>query len=231
MDASRTAGYAAMSVGGSATSAMRPSRHVRDKDNRDFAKRRCDVFTRLERSVAVRAGLAISFVGAVAACAAPASTTTGDRTIEIEMRDFAFSPDSLTLRAGERITLSFKNVGKLEHEFMAGTQPAYGKGYLEDLLTGAHIEGGAEHGMDHPGTGIRVAPNTTKAFTFVVPERNGVFEFGCFVVGHYESGMHGRLVIDVKVPTDGGPGSSGPGQRQPSGAPTHPPMDDDGEGH
>ena len=189
------------------------------------------MFTRIERSVAIRAGLAIMLVGAAAACAAPASTTTGDRTIEIEMRDFAFSPDSLTLRAGERVTLSFKNVGKLEHEFMAGTQPAYGKGYLEDLLSGAQIEGGAGHGMDHSGAGVRVAPNTTRALTFVVPERNGVFEFGCFVVGHYESGMRGRLVVDIKGGTDGGPGGSGPGQRQPSGAPTHPPMDDDCEAH
>jgi uncharacterized cupredoxin-like copper-binding protein len=231
MDVSRIAECAATSADDSATSATWLSPHVSDSDNGGFAKGTYDVFTSFERLLQVRAGLAIGLVCAVSACASTASPTTGDRTIEIEMRDFAFSPDSLTLHAGERVTLSFKNVGKLEHEFMAGTQPAYGKGYLEDLLSGALVEGGADHSMDHPGTGVRVAPNTTKAFTFVVPERNGVFEFGCFVVGHYESGMHGRLVIDIKVRTDSGPGSSGPRQRQPSAAPTHPPMDDDGEAH
>jgi uncharacterized cupredoxin-like copper-binding protein len=180
----------------------------------------------------VRLAVVLSLTGALAACAAPAPPTAGERTIEIQMREFAFSPESLTLRGGERVTLAFRNVGNLEHEFMAGSEPAYGKGYLNDLLSGAHVEGSAGHGSDHVGTGIRVAPNSTMRFTFVVPERSGVFEFGCFLVGHYESGMHGRLVVDITGPADGGPGSSGAQQRQPSAVPTHSPMgDDDGEAH
>jgi uncharacterized cupredoxin-like copper-binding protein len=147
------------------------------------------------------------------------------------MRDFAFLPESLTLRAGERVTLSFRNVGRLEHEFMAGSDGVYGRGYLDDLLAAAHVEGNAGHSADHLGTGIRVAPNSVKLLTFVVPERSGVFEFGCFILGHYETGMRGRLVID-KTQTDGASGGSGSPQRQPSTAPTHSPMgDDDGEAH
>lgn len=55
----------------------------------------------------------------LAACGQSAPSTGDTRTIEIEMRDFAFAPETLTLRAGEKVTLAFKNVGKLEHEFMA----------------------------------------------------------------------------------------------------------------
>jgi uncharacterized cupredoxin-like copper-binding protein len=169
----------------------------------------------------------------LAACGQSAPSTGDTRRIEIEMRDFAFAPETLTLRAGEKVTLAFKNVGKLEHEFMAGTDPAYGKGYLKDWLAGAQIESSGEHGMEHAGAGVRVAPNTTKLFTFVVPNQGGVFEFGCFVIGHYESGMHGRLVVDVDTAPNGAPAGQETGHHAtPSAAPTHAPMgDDDGEGH
>lgn len=177
--------------------------------------------------------LPLTLVMILAACGQSAPATDGTRRIEIEMRDFAFAPETLTLRAGEKVTLVFKNVGKLEHEFMAGSDPAYGKGYLKDWLAGAQIESIGEHGMEHAGAGVRVAPNTTKLFTFVVPNQSGVFEFGCFVIGHYESGMHGRLVVDVDTAPKEAPAGQGTG-RQPatSAAPTHAPMgDDDGEGH
>lgn len=169
----------------------------------------------------------------VVACGqnAPATDT---RTIEIEMRDFTFFPDSLTLRAGEKVTLSFKNIGKVEHEFMAGNEPTERKGYLKDWLAGAQIEAsGGEHGMaGHEGIGIRVAPNTTQTLTFVVPSQGGLFEFGCFVSGHYEFGMRGRLIVDVQAPS-AAPSAQG-AERGPgtTAAPTHAPMgDDDGEGH
>ena len=180
------------------------------------------------RRLAVAVGLAII----LAACG-PSAPAKGDtRRIEIEMRDYAFAPETLTLVAGEKVTLVFKNIGKLEHEFMAGNEPAYGKGYLQDWLAGAQIESGGEHGMDHAGAGLRVAPNTTKLFTFVVPSQGGVFEFGCFVIGHYESGMHGRLVVDVQSAPNGSPAAQDPAHHPaPSAGATHPMGDDDGEGH
>lgn len=87
--------------------------------------------------------------------------------------------------------------------------------------------------MEHAGAGVRVAPNTTKLFTFVVPNQGGVFEFGCFVIGHYESCKHGRLVVDVDTAPNGAPaGQETDHHAAPSAAPTHAPMgDDDGEGH
>ena len=177
--------------------------------------------------------IALTLAVILAACGQSAPSTVDTRRIEIEMRDFAFAPETLTLRAGERVTLAFKNVGKLEHEFMAGTDPAYGKGYLKDWLAGAVIESSGEHAMEHAGAGVRVAPNATTLFTFVVPRQGGVFEFGCFVIGHYESGMRGRLVVDVDTAPNGAPAGRETGQQvAPSAAPTHAPMgDDDGEGH
>jgi hypothetical protein len=85
----------------------------------------------------------------------------------------------------------------------------------------------------HEGIGIRVAPNTTQTLTFVVPSHGGLFEFGCFVSGHYDFGMRGRLVVDVGAAPNAAPSGQG-AERRPgsSAAPTHAPMgDDDGEGH
>jgi uncharacterized cupredoxin-like copper-binding protein len=167
----------------------------------------------------------------LAACGQKAAPVGDARTVEIEMRDFAFSPETLTLRAGETVTFAFKNVGKLEHEFMAGNDPAIGKGYLKDWLAGAQIRVSSDHGMGHTGEGVRVAPNTTTTLTIVVPSQGGVFEFGCFVSGHYESGMRGRLVVDVDSAPNPARTGQGTGPAS-SAAPTHAPMgDDDGEGH
>ena len=167
------------------------------------------------------------------ACGQGAPGGGDTRRIDIEMRDFAFAPETLTLVGGEKVTLAFKNIGTVEHEFMAGNDPAYGKGYLQDWLAGAQIESSGEHGMDHVGAGVRVAPNTTKLFTFVVPNQGGVFEFGCFVIGHYESGMRGRLVVDVQSAPNGVPAGQDTGYHPaPNAGATHAPMgDDDGEGH
>ncbi len=174
---------------------------------------------------------AIFVAASLAACGPQTPSASDARTITIEMRDFAFSPESLRLRAGERVTLAFTNVGKVEHEFMAGTDSVYGKGYVSDWLADVHVDLPADHGMDHAGKTLRVPPNTTRTLTFVVPSHGGVFEFGCFVIGHYELGMHGRLVVDVAAPPGGTAEHHSGGPTPPSAAPTHAPMDDDGEGH
>jgi uncharacterized cupredoxin-like copper-binding protein len=165
-------------------------------------------------------------------CGQSATSIDSVRTIQIGMRDFAFSPETLTLRAGEKVTLSFKNVGKLEHEFMAGNKPRNRQGLPQDWLSGAQVASNGEHGMRHAGEGVRVAPNATANLTIIVPSHGGVFEFGCFVSGHYEFGMRGRLVVDVEIEPNAVPSGQRTGTQEPSIAPTHAPMgDDDGEGH
>ena len=63
-----------------------------------------------------RSAVALLLAMVVAACGQGQHGADRTRIVEIEMRDFAFFPETLTLRAGEKVTLSFKNVGKLEHE-------------------------------------------------------------------------------------------------------------------
>jgi len=118
------------------------------------------------------------------------------RVVRIDMSDFAFSPATISVRPGERITLSFRNIGVQEHEFMAGREAMVGKGFMRDWLGLAKVEttsGG--HNPSHTGEGLRIMPRGAANVTVVVPPDVGEFEFACFVVGHYESGMKGTLTI------------------------------------
>jgi uncharacterized cupredoxin-like copper-binding protein len=125
------------------------------------------------------------------------------RVIRIDMSDFAFSPATISVKPGERVTLSFRNIGGQEHEFMAGREAMVGKGFMQDWLALAKTEptsGG--HDAGHIGEGLRIAPRGATNVTLVVPPQVGEFEFACFVVGHYESGMTGKLIVDGGAPAN-----------------------------
>lgn len=143
----------------------------------------------------------------VAACAGAATAPVGagadqPRRIELEMKGvMKFAPGELKLKAGERVEITLRNNDSVEHEFMAGRGGQAGVGYKEDLLGRVkpeivspkrHDDG---HGGDHKSVGIRLEPGQTGTVTFTVPSETGEHEFGCFVAGHYESKMKGRLTI------------------------------------
>jgi uncharacterized cupredoxin-like copper-binding protein len=117
--------------------------------------------------------------------------------IAITMREFTFSPRTITVNAGETVTLKLTNEGAIEHELMAGRAAVPSQGYSEDWLKRA-IPGLAGHthpGEQHLGEGIRVSPDWPGRLTLVVPQERGTYEFGCFIVGHYEAGMKGTIVV------------------------------------
>jgi uncharacterized cupredoxin-like copper-binding protein len=134
----------------------------------------------------------------VTSCAgtAPIDPEKG-RIIEITMTEFGFSPRTVNVTAGEKVTLKLKNAGTLEHEFMVGRAPVPGRGYAEDWLRLA-VPGLAQHthpGEQHLGEGVRVSTDWINWVTLVVPPETGNYEFGCFIAGHYEAGMKGTLIV------------------------------------
>jgi uncharacterized cupredoxin-like copper-binding protein len=100
--------------------------------------------------------------------------------------------------ADDRAELARRAAAKdaLEHEFMAGRHAVAGAGYKVDWLARAKSDHAGGHGMDHQGTGVRVQPKNNATLTISVPAESGEFEFGCFIPGHYESGMKGKLVVE-----------------------------------
>lgn len=142
--------------------------------------------------------LAVAAVLVAVACSAPPSAADG-RIVPIGLREFAFAPSRVTLKAGELVTLELVNRGTIFHELMAGRGEILSHGgYAEDLFSDVEtrLSGNDPAAHSHGGFGILVAKETTARLTFVVPDRPGTYEMGCFEAGHYLAGMVGRIVIE-----------------------------------
>ena len=121
------------------------------------------------------------------------------RVIEVTMTEFTFSPATIRLAPGEKVTFKLRNTGVIEHDFMAGRGPTAGKGYALDWIAMAVDGTRPAHthaGEVHVGEGVRVSADWILTLTVIVPQEKGEYEFGCFVQGHYEAGMKGKLVIE-----------------------------------
>lgn len=82
--------------------------------------------------------------------------------------DFSFNPSNITLKAGEKAKITFKNNGDTIHNFI-----------LEGL-----------------GLGTKTIPaGQTDVLEFFAPE-SGVYSFLCSVPGHRAAGMEGTLKVE-----------------------------------
>ena len=73
--------------------------------------------------------LVVALLALLAACgsgddnATPAAS--GDeRVVEVEMRDIAFAPTAVDVRAGEKVRFVFKNTGQVAHDAFIGDAAA-----------------------------------------------------------------------------------------------------------
>ncbi|MCS7235707.1 MAG: cupredoxin domain-containing protein [Armatimonadota bacterium] len=140
--------------------------------------------------------------GAVQAAGAP-------QVVELQMKEFAFLPATVTLKAGVPVELRLVNRGVVEHEFMvydlghlhpAGMDPQKMHRELEARSyfrgVAVQVEGRAKlverRGKDLVMVTLAPSERITLRFT---PRRRGTFEMGCHVAGHYEAGMKGSWVV------------------------------------
>jgi uncharacterized cupredoxin-like copper-binding protein len=127
----------------------------------------------------------------LAGCGSGDNTSTtaarGDaRTVEVEMRDIAFSPTSLDVRVGEKVRFVFKNTGGVTHDAFIGDQVAQDE--HEKEMRGGH----AGHAMG--SNGVSVKPGTSASLTYAF-DRAGQVVVGCHQPGHYTGGM--RAIVTV----------------------------------
>jgi uncharacterized cupredoxin-like copper-binding protein len=104
-------------------------------------------------------------------------------TLNVELKDFEFTPTLFTVPAGREITLKIKNIGTLEHEFVImnlGTQATLP--FSEDDEGNIYWE-------------IELDPNMEQTVKFNAPSEPGEYEVVCGTAGHLEVGMKGRLVV------------------------------------
>ncbi|QRM31331.1 plastocyanin/azurin family copper-binding protein [Microvirga sp. VF16] len=113
------------------------------------------------------------------------------RTIEVTMKEtddakMLFEPNKVEIKRGEQVKFVLRNHGQVDHEFMLDS-----------------IENNAKHkvqmqknpDMEHDDpNGKRLTPKDSNEIVWRFTKA-GTFEFACLIPGHYESGMHGTVVV------------------------------------
>lgn len=103
--------------------------------------------------------------------------------LNVEMTDFAFTPNHFTVLAGEEITVNIAHHGIVVHEFIImkpGTN------------AGEHFD---EEDVPNVYESIEVPPGHSQSFTFTAPATPGDYQVVCGIAGHIESGMIATLTV------------------------------------
>ena len=119
----------------------------------------------------------------LSACGGSSGPST---TVSLTMTDFTFLPNTLTVPAGEEITLTLANGGAVAHDLMIMKLGA-------DIGSQGHV-GPEEHANVFWEQELLGAGETVKA-TFTAPTEPGEYQIVCGVAGHLEAGMQGRLIV------------------------------------
>lgn len=119
-----------------------------------------------------------------AACGSDGTTSSDDpsaRTVEVEMRDIAYSPTELSVEVGETIRFVFENTGDVAHDAFVGDEAAQADHEGEMMSP----DGGMHHGGSDA---ITVEPGDTGELTYTFDDA-GTILVGCHEQGHYAQGM------------------------------------------
>ena len=140
----------------------------------------------------VLATLALAVLGAACGSDENASGTDPNggpaRTIEIEMQDNRYVPDTVSVDTGEPVRFVFTNNGEATHDAFVGDEAAQDD--HEDEMN----DDMNEHGMDDDTGAITVEAGEKGGLTHTFEADDDVL-IGCHEPGHYDGGM--RLKIDV----------------------------------
>lgn len=116
--------------------------------------------------------------------------------IRIEMSEFTFAPNDITLEAGKPYKLELVTVGTVKHEFTA-----------HDFFPSAawRKAQSAESEVKAPFfTEIEVFPGK-QIDLYLVPVTPGTYELVCEIAGHLEAGMRGTITVTGSAPTNPAP--------------------------
>lgn len=133
--------------------------------------------------------LVVSAIVLAACSAGPSKPST---EVTVEMSDFAYSPVSLTVPAGQPVEFTLKNVGNIEHDFVVEEIDA-----TTDLVQDSGSEMHHAHGEEQKyDLHVSAGAGDTSVFQLTVA-KPGTYEIFCSVEGHKEAGMIGKLnVVD-----------------------------------
>src|SRR5688500_8512345 len=129
--------------------------------------------------------LAVLLTGCAGAGVSQAATE-----ITVEATDFAYNPVSVTVPAGQPVTLTLNNTGAVEHDFVVD-KISVTDVQASDTGPAAHHQMG-----DAPEYDLhffaRAGDTAVLNFTAMEP---GTYEVFCSIEGHKEAGMIGKLIV------------------------------------
>lgn len=130
----------------------------------------------------------MSLLGLALFAAACSSQSQSD--IEVSVQDeFKFNPDTITVRAGQEVTITFNNTGAVEHSFnvlKAGEELDH---VVEDIGDEEHLHEALLFDIHE------TAPGESESGTFTMPSEAGEYTIACLIPGHVEAGMVGTLEV------------------------------------
>ncbi|HEV2012256.1 MAG TPA: cupredoxin domain-containing protein [Candidatus Limnocylindria bacterium] len=100
------------------------------------------------------------------------TSATPAREITIAMTEYAFLPNEIEVRAGERVRLTVRNTGRLEHDFAPDPK-------------------GAAFGLPH----LHLAPGASDSRAWTAPQNLDELAIICTIQGHKDLGMSARVVV------------------------------------
>jgi uncharacterized cupredoxin-like copper-binding protein len=121
------------------------------------------------------------------------------RTVQVDMVDNAFEPDTLEVDQGEAVRFEITNTGDVAHDAFIGEAAAQ-EDHEDEMRAAEDDEAdGEDHGMDgmgaeDDGDGITLEPGESAELmhTFDQP---GTIEIGCHEPGHYDAGMKVTVTV------------------------------------
>jgi plastocyanin len=104
----------------------------------------------------------------------PAATSSAETTgkvqeITVEGKEFSYTPSSFKVKKGEKVKVTFKNVGKMQHDFV-----------IEGLNARTKV----------------IAGGSSDSVEFTAPDKAGSLTYFCSVGTHRKLGMEGKITIE-----------------------------------
>jgi uncharacterized cupredoxin-like copper-binding protein len=112
------------------------------------------------------------------------------RVVKIRMFEgggkMGFEPAQIEVRRGEQVRFVLHNDGEEDHEFILATV-AENRQHAEIMKKNPDME------HDEPN-GRRIPPHGSGEIVWRFTKR-GKFEFACLILGHYDKGMFGQIIV------------------------------------
>ena len=131
----------------------------------------------------------ISSILLVVLLASCTGTPQSATEVTVEATDFAYNPASITVPSGQPVTVTLKNMGAVEHDFVV------------DEINVSDVEasksGPAQHHqMEQAEYDLHFfAKAGESAVLRFTPLQPGTYQIFCSIAGHKEAGMIGELIV------------------------------------